>query len=202
MDFLIERKFKTLNEIQIDNYYCSVCNTKTYLNLKVKGGFLSILSLPILPIKKDYLLSCGNCKKSIKKNSLNYIEKEKFENFYKKIPYKIPIYHFTGFFLLLLILGFAIYIGIQVKKDEIIRIQKPTIGDIYRIKNENGYTTFKVKKIYNDSVSLYLNDIYVDNYDQIDDIDISKNYNKTQLFSKENLKELFDKNIIYQIDYE
>lgn len=200
MDFLIERKFKTLNEIQIENYYCSVCNTKTYLNLKVKGGFLSILFLPILPIKKDYLLSCGNCKKSIKKNSLNYIEKEKFENFYKKIPYKIPIYHFTGFFLLLLILGFAIYIGIQVKNDEIIRIQKPTIGDIYRIKNENGYTTFKVKKIYNYSVSLYLNDIYVDNYDQIDDIDISKNYNRTQLFSKENLKELFDKNIIYQID--
>jgi hypothetical protein len=34
----------------------------------------------------------------------------------------------------------------------------------------------------------------------IDEIDIDKNYKRTQFFSKENLKELFDKSIIYQID--
>lgn len=200
MDFLIERKFKTLNETQIDNYHCPVCNTRTHLNLKVKGGFVSILFIPMLPIRKDYLLSCGNCKKSIDKSSLNNIEKEKLENFYKKTPYKIPIYHFTGLSLLLSVIGFAIYIGIEVTKEERIRIQKPTIGDIYRIKNENGYTTFKVNKIYDDSVSVFLNDIYIDNYDQIEDIDISKNYNKSRLFSKQELLKMFDSNKIYQVD--
>lgn len=201
MDLLIERKFKTLNETQIDNYHCPVCNTKTHLNLKIKGGLISILYIPMLPIRKDYLLNCGNCKKNIKKNSLNYIEKEKFDNFYKNTPYKIPIYHYTGFSLLLLIIGFAIYIGIEVTKEERIRIQKPTIGDIYRIKNENGYTTFKVNKIYKDSISVFLNDIYIDNYDQIEDIDISKNYNKSRTFSKLELLKMFDSNKIYQVDY-
>lgn len=200
MDFLIERNFKTLKETQIDNYFCPICITRTHLNLKINGGFVSVLFIPMLPIRKDYLLSCGNCKKSIKKNSLHYIEKEKFENFYKKTSYKIPIHHFTGLSLLLSIIGFTIYIGIQATKEERIRIQKPTIDDIYRIKNENGYTTFKVNKIYNDSVSVFLNDIYIDNYDQIEDIDISKNYNKSRLFSKQELLNMFDTNKIYQVD--
>jgi hypothetical protein len=202
MDFFIERNFKILKEIKIENYYCNFCNTKTKLNLSVKGGFVSVFLIPMLPFRKLYLLNCDNCKKDIGKKSLNYIEKEKIENTVKNTTYKIPIYHFTGFAILLVILGFGIYTGIEVTKEEKIRIQKPEIGDIYRVKTESGYTTLKVNKFSTDSILVFLNDIQVDNYDKIDDIDISKNYNKSRLFSKHELLNMFNENIIYQVDRE
>ena len=202
MGFFIGRNFKTLKEIKIEGYNCDSCNTKTTLNLLVKGGFVSVFFLPILPLKKDYLLNCDNCKKSVPKKSLNYTEKEKVDNAFKNTTYKIPFFHFTGFIILLVILGFAIYTGIEVTKEEKLRIQKPEIGDIYRVNTGSAYTTFKVNKISNDSVSVFLNDIQVNNYDQIEDIDISKNYNKLHLFSKHELLNMFNENTIYQIDRE
>lgn len=202
MDFFFERNFKTLKEIEIENYYCNLCNTKTKLNLAVKGGFISIFLIPMAPIRKDYLVTCDNCKKNIKKITLNHIEKEKIKNTFKSTSYKIPFYHFSGLLILFLILGFGIYTGVEVTKEEKIRIQKPKIGDIYRVKTESGYTTLKVNKISNDSVSVLLNNINVNNYDQIDDINISKNYSKSSLFSKDKLLDMFNENIIYQIDRE
>lgn len=198
----IGRNFKVLNEVKIDNYHCQFCNTRTKLNLSIQGGFICMVLIPMAPIKKDYLLTCGNCKKSIKKNSLNHIEKEKVDNAFKKTKYKIPFYHFSGILILFLILGFAIYTGIEVSKEEKIRIRKPEVSDVYRvnINNDGIYTTLKVNKIYNDSVSVFLNDIQVSNYDKVKDIDISRNYNKLRLFSKQELLKMFNENQIYQID--
>ena len=200
MDFLIERNFKTLKAVVIDNYYCMKCNTKTKLNLLIKGGYVSVFFMPMLPFKKDYVLSCDNCKKNIAKKSLNYIEKEKVDNVFKKTTYKVPFYHFSGFSILLAILGFAIYMGVEATKEEKIRIQKPEIGDIYRVNTRPGYTTLKVNKISNDSVSVFLNDKNVNHYDKIDNINVSRNYNKSQVFSKNELLNMFNENIIYQID--
>lgn len=200
MDFLIERNFKTLKAVVIDNYYCISCNTKTKLNLLIKGGYVSVFFMPMLPFKKDYVLNCDNCKKNIAKKSLNYIEKEKVDNVFKKTTYKVPFYHFSGFSILLAILGFAIYMGVEATKEEKIRIQKPEIGDIYRVNTRPGYTTLKVNKISNDSVSVFLNDKNVNHYDKIDDINVSRNYNKSQVFSKNELLNMFNENIIYQID--
>lgn len=202
MDFLIGRNFKTLKDVKIENYYCNLCNTKTNLNLLVKGGHVSVFMIPMLPIKKDYLLNCDNCKKSIAKKSLNYIEKEKVDSVFKGTPYRIPFYHFSGFTVLLAILGFAIYMGVEATKEEKTRIQKPEIGDIYRVNTGSGYTTLKVNTISNDSVSVFLNDINVNHYDKIDAIDVSKNYNKSHVFSKKELLHMFNENTIYQIDRE
>jgi hypothetical protein len=63
-----------------------------------------------------------------------------------------------------------------------------------------NFTTLKVKSVIRDSVNIYLNDMETSSGTGIDEIDIDKNYKRTQFLSKENLKELFDKSIIYQID--
>ena len=117
VDF-IERNFKILKQIKINNFSCLNCKTKTNLILTVNGGYVSVFFIPILPIKKEYILNCQSCNKLINKNSLNYIENEKVKNEFRSTKYIIPIKHFTGFILLLLIMGFAIYTGFKVKKEE------------------------------------------------------------------------------------
>ncbi|MCV9928074.1 zinc ribbon domain-containing protein [Flavobacterium sp. LS1R49] len=179
-----------------------MCNTKTKLNLLVKGGFISVFFIPILPIKKDYTLNCDNCQKSIQKNSLNHIEKEKVINAFKSTEYKIPFLHFTGFLILLSVLSFAIYTGVEATKEEKIHIRNPEIGDLYRIKTPTGYTTFKVNKVLKDSVYVFINNMETTGYSGIDKININENYNELRSFSKPELLKMYDQNIIYQIDRE
>lgn len=61
-------------------------------------------------------------------------------------------------------------------------------------------TTLKVKSVIRGRVNIYLNDMEKSSIKGINEIDFDKNYKRTKFLSKENLKELFDKSIIYQID--
>jgi hypothetical protein len=85
-------------------------------------------------------------------------------------------------------------------KAEKVYIINPKIGDIYRINNNSVYTTLKVNKILKDSVSIFINDMETSGYSGIDEINNDKNYNKLKSFSKEELREMYNQNIIYQID--
>ena len=51
-----------------------------------------------------------------------------------------------------------------------------------------------------DSVSIFINDMETSGYSGIDEINNDKNYNKLKSFSKEELREMYNQNIIYQID--
>lgn len=61
-------------------------------------------------------------------------------------------------------------------------------------------TTLKVKSVIRGRVNIYLNDMEKSSRKGINEIDFDKNHKRTKFLSKENLKELFDKSIIYQID--
>ncbi|MES2812776.1 MAG: zinc-ribbon domain-containing protein [Bacteroidota bacterium] len=200
MEFLIQKEFKILKDIKIDNFSCSNCKRKTALNLLVKGGFLSIFLVPVLPIKKDYVLTCINCNKRINKNALNHIEKKKFSDEFKSTEYKIPLKHFSGFAILMLILSFAIYTGFQVKEEEKKFIKRPKIGDVYYVKNELGWTTFKVYKVSLDSICVWKNNTTLDNYNDIKEIDKTENYDKKYGFKRKEIENLFESNAIYQVN--
>lgn len=200
MEFLIQKEFKILKEVKIDNFSCPICKRKTILNLVVKGGFLSIFLMPVLPMKKDYVLICQNCNKRINKNALNHIEREKVINEFKSTKYNIPLKHFSGFVILMLILSFAIYMGFQVKKEEKTFIKKPKLKDVYYVKNEFGWTTFKVSKVTLDSIYVFKNNITLDNYNNIEEIDKSENYKDEFGFKRKQIEEMFESNTIYQIN--
>lgn len=202
MTFHLDRIFRTLKSVVINNYYCNACNKRTDLNLTVKGGHVSLFSIPMLPIKKDYILSCTSCGKRIKKNNLNYIEKEKVDNEFKSTVYKVPFHHFSGILILVIILGFAINTGIQMKKKEKEYILKPIKNDIYLIKNDFGYTTYKVKNITPDSIFVYKNNLIVNHYSKIDNIDVNTNYKTLLGFKLSEVIKMYNSNIIYQINRE
>ena len=196
----IGRNIKKLQTGIIKDSYCPNCNHKNGLNYSIYGGFVNIVIIPTTPIKRTVVVECNNCKKTYKLKDLSTEIKKNFKNQYKKNPVKIPIWQFSGLFICAALISVAIYAGVQAKKAEKLYIQNPLAGDIYRINNDGHYTTLKVKSTTKDSINVYVNDMETNNYSGIDEINIDKNYNKIQLFSKENLKELFNENTIYQID--
>jgi hypothetical protein len=196
----IGRNIKQLQTGTIENASCPNCNNKNGLNFSIYGGFVNIVIIPAAPIKRTIIVECDHCKKTWKLKELPIDIKDNFKKQYKKNPVKTPLWQYTGSIILMSVLSFGIYTGIQAKKAEKNYIKSPLTGDIYLVNNDGHYTTLKVKSVSKDSVGIYLNDMEVDNYTGINDINIDKNYNKTQNFTKQDLKDLYDKNIIYQID--
>ena len=194
------RKIKILQTGIIENSSCPNCSHKNGLNFSIYGGYVNIIIVPTFPIRRTIIVECNNCKKTYKLGELPAEIKDKFKVQYKKNPVKTPIWQYSGSFILIAILSFAIYTGIQAKKLEKEYIQNPLIGDVYLLNNDGHYTTLKVKSVLNDNVTIYINDLEVSNYSGIDKINVDENYNQIQSYTKQNLKELFDKNVIYQIN--
>ncbi|WP_155958887.1 zinc-ribbon domain-containing protein [Flavobacterium limnosediminis] len=200
MTFHLDKIFKVLKRVQIDNYSCGSCNKKTNLDLIIKGGYITLLFIPMLPLKKDYTLTCFNCGKRIKKSDLNYIEKEKVVNEFNSTRYKVPFRHFSGILIVLTILGFAINTGVQMKKKEKEYILKPNKKDVYLIKNNFGYTTYKVQNVTSDSIFVYKNNFIVDHFSKIKSIDVDTNYKILQGFKLSEVIKMYNSNIIYEIN--
>ncbi|MBP2282508.1 hypothetical protein H4V97_000826 [Flavobacterium sp. CG_23.5] len=194
------RNIKILKTGIIENASCPNCNKINTLNFSIYGGYINVIIIPSAPIKRTILVECSNCKKTYKLKELTPEINTNFKEQYKKNPVKNPLWQYTGSIILAVTLSFAIYTGIQMKKAEKQYIINPLIGDIYRVNNDGHYSTLKVKKVSNDTISIYINDMETNTYSGIDEINIDKNYNKTQFFTKQNLRDLYTKNIIYQID--
>ncbi len=198
MELFFERRFYTLKEIKIDNFSCKYCNRKTSLNIAVCGGVVSFL-IPVAPIKKDYVLTCENCQKRIYEKDLDYTAQEKLINEFKSTKYKVPIWHFSGIAILMTLLIFAIFTGIEMQKQEKLFISKPLKNDVYFIKNDMGWTTFKVLKVKDDSLYGFKNSLILNDYSKVKDIDIEDNYTEIIGFRLNEIQKMYNSNEIYEV---
>ena len=200
MEFGIHKNFKVLKVVHINHFHRPRCQTKAILNVVITGGFISILFIPTLPLKKICFLSCQQCKKRIQKKDLNDVEKEKVANHFDTTVYKKPLRHFIGILILIVIIGFALFIGFQIKQQERTYIEHPKVNDVYYVKSKLGWTTFKVSAINEDSVYVFQNKIILKTYQGIDEIDEKENYLNVVGFQINELKEMFKSNQIYQVN--
>ena len=88
-------------------------------------------------------------------------------------------------------------------KNNKIYIEDPQVGDVYSITTEkNGYySSLKISEIKNDSVFVIFNDYEIDKRSKIYKIDKDQIYTSdSEGYTKSELKDLFNKGIIYDID--
>ena len=114
----------------------------------------------------------------------------------------IPIWHFSG---LALIAGLIFYSSIASKettKHKIEYLANPKVGDIYSYKiEEDSYSTLKIKQIDSDSIHFWQNDYESETAFGIYKINKTENYTLIEtIMAKENIKQLFDEEVIYDID--
>ncbi|MDX6189747.1 hypothetical protein SGQ83_10325 [Flavobacterium sp. Fl-318] len=107
-------------------------------------------------IKRTIIVECDHCKKTWKLKELPIDIKDNFKKQYKKNPVKTPLWQYTGSIILMSVLSFGIYTGIQAKKAEKNYIKSPLTGDICLVNNDGHYTTLKVKSVSKDSVGIIL----------------------------------------------
>ena len=187
---------------KIKNVICPNCKNRDDLEYRVYGGISRILIIPTAPLRRITKVFCNSCQKEFKLKELSDDIKQVVRYERSKNPIKTPIWQFTGIIILLSILFFGIYIGIEMTKLEKEYIKSPLKNDIYKTNIEGKYSTLKVYEVTKDSVYIFLNKFSLDSYKGLDEINIDKNYSDRKVLSKKELQKLYDENLIYEVNRE
>ncbi|WP_395063822.1 hypothetical protein [Flavobacterium sp.] len=194
-------KASNLKNGQLINVDCPHCETNTSMTYSIFGKYAHIYWIPFFPVSKITVAECNNCKKTFEFKELPEAVKTKFEREKEKYPVKTPIWMFSGFGVVAVLVGIAMFISSQTKDKEQAYIKNPKVGDVYSFKVEKEYSTMRVDKVTKDSIYFTYNDYIVDKSSGIDKIDIEKNYTiEKDVTTQKALQELYKKETIYSID--
>lgn len=194
-------KASTIKNGQIANINCPHCETNSSMIYSVFGKYAHIYWIPFFPYKKITFTECTSCKKTFEYKELPDSIKNKIDREKERNPVKIPIWMFTGVFILVGIISFGFYTSYQNKINDAEYIKNPKVGDVYYIKvSDREYTTSRVDKITRTEIYLTNNDYIIDLESKIDEIDKNENYTKykdTIPFIQ--IQEAFQDNLIISI---
>ena len=191
-----------LKDGQLPNVTCPNCETHTSMTYSVFGKYAYLYWIPVFPMGKVNVLECNSCKKTYKLKELPEQIQRKFET---EKHTGIPLLHFSGLAIILLIIAYFMYLDSKHKEAEADYIKAPAIGDVYSLPSQTPgrYTAMRVTSVTNDSIYVIFNDYEVEAKSGIDDIDIDENYgNYRDGYTKEEIVSLYNEETIYNIDRE
>jgi hypothetical protein len=197
-------KASTIKNGQIININCPHCETNSSMIYSVFGKYAHIYWIPFFPYKKITLTECTNCKKTFEYKELPENIKTKIDREKERNPVKIPIWMFSGLFILVGIISFGFYNSYQNDINDAEYIKNPKVGDVYYIKmTDREFTTARVDKTTRTEIYLTNNDYIIDLESDIDEIDKNENYTKYKdTISFIQIQEAFKDNLIISIKRE
>lgn len=178
---------------------CENCGTMHSVRVTVFQKYVFWFWIPFLPAGKTGISECETCKKVLS-------EKEMPENLlavYYRLKYnaRIPIWMFSGVFLFVLILGYWQLKDRDQKNMSAKMIEAPAIGDVLEVKNkEQQYTLTKIIDIKKDSVFLVSSNYQSTEQSALASLKDSSYSNEISYISKSDLKSLFNKGDILQVN--
>jgi hypothetical protein len=184
---------------KIRNTNCRNCKQKDSLEYRVYGGVIRILFIPTLPNRRITKVFCTACQNEFNLKEFNdtVLQTIRYEKSKKSV--KLPLWQFSGMIILISILSFGIYTGIQMNKLEKVYIQHPKKDDIYKVNLNGQYSTLKINNITKDSIFVLLNKFTLNTYKGLNEINIDKNYTTLKSFSRKEILTMYNENTIYEI---
>lgn len=194
-------KSSKLKEGMLVNVDCPDCEEGRAMRYIIFGKYAYLYWIPMFPIGKENILECVSCKRTYHLKELPEHIKQKFE--LEKSGASYPIWYFSGLAVLACLISFAFYASNENAENDKLYIETPAIGDVYSVKaSKSGYySAMKVTDITNDSIYVLFNNYEIDKRSKIYKIDKVENYTtETGAYSKQEIKDLFNEKIIYDVD--
>ena len=178
---------------------CPNCGKQNSLDLYVFQKYAHAFWIPFFPLGKTGVSQCDHCKQVLKLNEMPPFLRTAYDNL--KSQGKTPIWTFSGLALVAVLI--TVIVISEKKKDEknAKLILSPQNGDIFEIKTkDNQYTLYKVNQVQGDSVFIQANNYETNKITGLDDLK-NKEYSEEILgFTKTELKQMLDDDIILDID--
>ena len=201
MMVLVGTQNTLIQEGQLSEVDCSNCSFENTLNFRIYSKYVQITMIPLFAVGKIFECKCSNCKKEFDYEDFSEKDQQKIITQKEIKEAETPWWTYSGIAITIGFIIFSINSYFDNNKLTKERINTPTIGDVYVIKLNTGYySTIKVDNIIRDSIYATENDFKTYLASDIDDIDISENYStKKETYSRKELRELFEKDIITSI---
>lgn len=188
-----------LHSEQLTQEKCPNCDAKGSVYAGIFSRYFHVFWIPFFPIGKSAVTQCQTCKHAMKEREMPV----SFRNFISEAKSRIavPRWHFSGLALVVLLVVWIAYTGSQSKEQEQVYIKSPKVGDVYRYKLANNYSTFKVVNVTEDSVVVYPNQYESTKMAGIYQIDKPENYMIIPMsYSLDELTSMYKEGTIYSID--
>lgn len=195
-------KASTLKNGQIINVDCPNCNANTSMKYSVFGKYAHLYWIPLFPFEKITAAECNSCKKTYLYKDLPQNIKIKLDREKEKHGSKIPVWMFSGLFLILGGIAYGFYSSDKSDREAVEYIKNPKAGDVYSyVISQSRYTAIRVDKVVKDSVYLTDNDYETDQTTGIEEIDVPKNYTiNKEVLTKEGIQKMFKDKLIFEIN--
>jgi len=180
---------------------CPNCETQNQITTSVYGRHVHIFWIPLFPVGKTAVFECQHCHKGFKKKELHDDGKLAYKNF--KTTVKTPIWKYSGLVIIAVLIAFGFYTNKQDEAKVAAFAEQPAMFDVYTFRTENNYySTFKVLKVFNDSIYVSYNTMETNKRSRVSDIDIPKNYQDSLYYvlTTQHIKTLQESGDLVDID--
>lgn len=181
---------------------CPNCASEDKMRVDIYQKYAHIFWIPLFPLNKVGYAECSQCKYGMVERNFPSAVGTQYNAIRSKV--KLPIWTFSGLFIIALIIGIGVVEGKQKDSKNEKLIENPQVGDVYEYKaGASEYTLIKVNQVDADTVYLLFNDYQVNRSSGFKKIREQGNdaYSDEPFpVLKEDLKEMFDTGKILNIN--
>ena len=145
---------KNIKQAPLENYECPHCQQKQSV-LVIFAKYVHIFWIPFIPFKKTAIIVCNHCNHKTDEKAITLVPQTTIKQLKATVP--LPKYMFSGLALLVVAIGYLVYLGAKNDNLEQAYLNDPQLGDVYLIKSpdepsEYNHYLLKVREINGDSV--------------------------------------------------
>jgi hypothetical protein len=180
---------------------CLNCGAENSIELHFFQKYAHIFWIPFFPTNKLGVSQCGHCRQVLKQEEFPSALTNEFRLI--KAQTKTPVWTFSGLAFAVVFIGMAMLNSKATAEKNSKFILSPQSGDVFEVKlKDDQYTLFKVDNVKNDTVFVRFNNYETNKWSGL--YDLKKKEYAEDLFgySKAELKEMFDKGDILNINRE
>lgn len=181
---------------------CPNCDNQFCIDIIIYQKWFHVFWIPIVPNGKTGASQCSKCNQVLVPNQMPANIKTTYDHLLKQA--KAPIWTYTG---LALIAGFIFLIVISTMMTNARNkklVLAPQKGDIFEVQTkDNFYTLYKVMYVEGDSVFIQMNNYETNKSSGLNDLKRKGEDSYSPVifsFSKKELKEMYDKGDLINID--
>jgi hypothetical protein len=178
---------------------CEHCGTANSVELYLYQQYGHLFWIPTFPFRKTVISHCSHCKQTLETKAMSANLAAAAQQ--AKSNAKTPIWTFSGLAVIaLLVIAVSIF---EKKKNEknAQLIGAPKSGDLLTVKTkDNQYTLFKISEVQQDTILIQVNNFETNKISGINDLK-TKGYDSSQfVYTKKELKQMFDAGEIIDVE--
>ena len=179
---------------------CPHCGKKGGIVNSVFGRYFHIFWIPAFSLGKTGASQCTHCNRVYERKEMDNDMKRAYKTM--KSDSRVPIWHFSGVFIVALLVGFFMISDKVEAQEDQSYIENPLAGDVYEYSNgPERYSTLKVVEVNPDSVYFLYNNYDYSQKAGIEEIKADSCYNEdVYMMSRQELENMFNSGTIYDVN--